>query len=455
MINLNTVRSALNLELTKDDRLIDFSTDTRKFQYESIFLAITGEKYNAVDFASSVLEKNCLIYIYTESEYNNKIINELRYRYSNTEFVCVENSITALQKISSLHLEKWKNCGGKLFVVSGSNGKTTNKEMISYILEYLYPNKVIKTLKNNNNHIGVPLTILDATFNHKFLILELGSNHPGEMKVLCDICKPEMGFVTNIGETHLEFFSNLENVFQEETVCFDYIKNCNTGFFIKNNFDEYLSKLNSENTISIGKNKSDYNISIDFNFSLIEYKNEKIKIENKYITGKHNFFNLSACVIIASLLTDKYLAQVAKIASGFQPRDNRSQWIDIGVTKVFLDAYNANPSSMIAALDGFRNYVNDVEQSLIVIGDMNELGQTAEMGHKKVAKHLEDIGFKNIVYIGRYFDYFRSATNTAIEHYNDTKSYCDKFVNIDLKKYKFVFLKASRSLQLEQLVDIK
>lgn len=431
--------------------------DTRKYKAGEAFLAITGEKYNAVEFLDGILDLGCPLVIYTSNQKNNEIVKPLKQKNSETLFIETSDSIKYFQELMSNHLSEWENSGGKAIVISGSNGKTTTKEMLAFILSEVSGGKVVKTLSNNNNHIGVPLTINDLKEDTKYLVLELGSNHPGEMEVLCNICEPKIAYVTNIGETHLKFFDSLENVFLEESTCYDFVKRSENPAFFKNTNDNFLKNLDDDFSITLGSDQAnDYQILDSHDKAQIKFQNQSFTILNSHLTGKHNFFNLSVASIIASKVSGKNIESIIDLAQKFTPTENRSQWISIGDSKVFLDAYNANPSSMICSLEGFIDQVNGTKESLFILGDMNELGEYTAEGHKKVAQFLKDSGCENIRYIGRYAKHYLNGYNaTHVESYSNVDDYKLPFNEKDIKSFKYVFIKGSRSLQLECLIDIK
>ena len=248
MVNLSLVSRCSSLKSRFDlNGHIDFCTDTRKYRHPSAFVAIPGSKTNPLDIIDELLNQGCPFIFYQDDELNKEKVKELKDRFTKTQFIPLSSSITFIQEISHYNITDWKtkNPNNLIFAISGSNGKTTHKEMLSFILKEVLPGKIISTEKNNNNHLGVPLTLLGVTDNTEVVVLELGSNHPGEIKFLCDIAVPAAGLTTNIGATHLEFFGTEQKVFEEEGYLYHAIKN-NTGgegFYLINLDDLYLSQL--------------------------------------------------------------------------------------------------------------------------------------------------------------------------------------------------------------------
>ena len=193
---------SIPLELDLETQL-NFCTDTRKYHHPSFFVAIPGSKTNPLDVINHLLNEKCPLIVYQQDADNQEKVDNLKSQFPATSFLPVKDSVTFLQELSHQHILNWKKLSDKntVFAISGSNGKTTHKEMLSHILKTIKPHKIVATEKNNNNHLGVPLTLLQVNDQTEMVVLELGSNHPGEIKVLCDIAAPNAGLTTNIGAT--------------------------------------------------------------------------------------------------------------------------------------------------------------------------------------------------------------------------------------------------------------
>jgi UDP-N-acetylmuramoyl-tripeptide--D-alanyl-D-alanine ligase len=464
MINLSLVSKCPSVKrpVTKSGHL-NFCTDTRKYAHPSAFVAIPGVKVNPLDVISDLLGKGCPVVFYQEDSVNNDKATELKASYPQTEFVPVSDSVTFLQEISHHHIKEWKtkNPRNTIFAISGSNGKTTHKEMLSFLLKEVLAGKVIATEKNNNNHLGVPLTLLGVTDATEMVVLELGSNHPGEIKVLCDIAEPNAGLTTNIGATHLEFFGSEEKVYEEEAYLFHAVNDVThgKGFFLINNDDPFLKRLAPTAGSIVYGEASDVQARIKFleGGAELHYKGQQLVALNSHITGKHNKLNLITCLFIACHFYPEHKVAFVEACNNFRPTKNRSEWIQFEGRSVYLDAYNANPSSMKAALQGFKESVLEqgfsLSDSCIVLGDMNELGDSTPQYHKEVGAYVNELGFPNVFYIGRFSSHYlsgdpRGHTKTSsAEFKNEYRSDC-------LKKFSIHFIKGSRSLQLESLFDI-
>ena len=435
----------------EQDIVLNLEMDSRKTSSENVFLAIRGERFNAVNFLEQVVKNKCPIIIYEDTKENNSLVEQFKNQIS---WIKVTDTTSFLQEFSRLISDKIKSNNGQVFAISGSNGKTTTREMLNHLVSGICDN-VITTQKNNNNHIGVPLTLLQATESTQVAIIELGSNHPGEIKVLCEASNPNYGVTTNIGHTHLEFFHSLEAVFKEEAYLFEWMNSSSDSkFFLVNNDDEYLKPINSSFTKSYGESDSDYKFTFEDNKLTINYAKESFNISNGYITGQHNFFNLGVAFVLSLQAYPERKKDLLELTKTFRPTFNRSQWTQIDKTQIFLDAYNANPSSMLASIDGFLTKINENDKALFIIGDMNELGKLTQGLHKSTAREISNKSLESLVFIGQYKNHFKAgyaAENLRL--YEDVQSYMSDLKN-DLKSYTHIFIKGSRSLQLERLLDI-
>lgn len=442
---------------------LNFYTDTRRYQNPGAFVAIPGAKVNPLDVISGVMEAGCPLVVFQSSEENSSKVKDLKSRYPRTQFLEVKDSVTFLQELTNHHIREWKKsrANNTVFAISGSNGKTTHKEMLSHILKEVLPGKIVATEKNNNNHLGVPLTLLGVTAETQTVVLELGSNHPGEIKVLCDIAEPNAGITTNIGATHLEFFGTEEKVFEEEGYLFHAVKNVTegNGFYLINIDDPFLRTFRPfPGSVTYGESPdATARISYLEKGAQINYRGQVFKAENGSITGKHNKLNLVTCLFIACQLYPEKKEQFVEACKTFRPTKNRSEWIEFQGASIYLDAYNANPSSMKAALEGFKDSVlsqgKKLSETCIVLGDMNELGDSTPQYHKEIGEFVKNLGFPNVFFIGRFAHHYQQgypqgATKASSSDFkNEYRKNC-------LNKYPVHFIKGSRSLQLESLFDI-
>lgn len=442
---------------------LNFCTDTRKYHHPSAFVAIPGVKVNPLDVIDSLLAQKCPVVVYQDDAGNSDKVKALKTKYPESNFVCVTDSVTFLQELSHHHIVEWKAASPKhtVFAISGSNGKTTHKEMLSHILRSIKPHKIVATEKNNNNHLGVPLTLLQVNDQTEMVVLELGSNHPGEIKVLCDIAVPNAGLTTNIGATHLEFFGSEEKVFEEEGFLYHAVKEVThgEGFYLINKDDQFLKRFEKFiGAIAYGEGSDvDARISYLENGAQIAFNGHNLVATNAHITGRHNKLNLITCAFIAHHFFPESRVEILKAAAEFRPTKNRSEWIEFEGQPVYLDAYNANPSSMKAALEGFKESVLEqgfsLDEACVVLGDMNELGDSTPQYHQDVGSFIKDLGFNNVYFVGRYNTHYLSG-HTKAQGRPSTPEFKNEYRSEVLKKYRIHFIKGSRSLQLESLFDI-
>lgn len=438
---------------------LKINTDSRSFAAGETFVALVGENFDAFNYLESVLSLDAKVVVIASTKEREELIPMLAAFYPKTLFITVSDTLLFLQELATLHMEAWKKADKdrKVIGVTGSNGKTTHKEMIYFLLNSILPGKVLATKGNLNNHIGVPLTVFKLTKKHKVAIIEMGMNHAGEIKVLTDIAKPEHGMITNIGAAHIEFLKTMENIFKEKGTLYDaVVKNSKgKGIFVVNGDDQYLAKLKkSKGLMTYGEKNGDIKVAINGDEITFNIDKKNVLINNKNIFEHHNLKNLAGTTIFAMNLFPKKIKELTKAASSYeQPSMNRSQWIG----NIFLDAYNANPSSMRVSLDSFVTVIKNKGASLddcyFVLGDMNELGDHAPAMHKEIAEHVKGLGIKNVTFIGRYREFYLNGYANPVSHYLTKEEFYPEWKELR-SKYKFVFVKASRSLQLETLMTI-
>lgn len=435
------------------------NTDSRKFVHGEAFVALGGENFDGRQYIENVLNIGARAVVFVcDGEYETKLAS-WTVKYRDTMFICVTDTLKFLQGLASLHILEWKNLSPnkKIIGITGSNGKTTHKEMMSYILQKIFPEKVLSTKGNLNNHIGVPLTIFGLSGNHEIAVIEMGMNHIGEIAELTAIAHPEHGMITNIGPAHIEFMKSTENIFKEKSELYNSVlKNSKgLGIFVVNADDIYLARLpKSPGLTTYGEQNGDVKINISVPNIELTIKGKKLLITNQNISEYHNLKNLVGVAIFAMKLFPDKEQEILRAACEYtQPQMNRSQWVD----NIFLDAYNANPSSMRTSINSFVETMKakniSLDECYFVLGDMNELGEYAPALHKEIAEHAKNIGIKNISFIGRYRHYYLDGFPNPTSNYATKEEFYDSFKKIR-KDFHFVFVKASRSLQLESLLGI-
>ena len=455
--SVKTMISTFDYKSKEFELLIN--TDSRSFKAGETFVALVGENFDAFNYIEGVLGNDAKVVVFNSTSEREEMLPMLAAFYPKTLFITVKDTLEFLQELARLHIESWKKADTdrKIIGVTGSNGKTTHKEMIYFLLNSLLPGKVLATKGNLNNHIGVPLTIFKLSKKHKVAIIEMGMNHAGEIKVLCDIAHPEHGMITNVGAAHIEFLKSMENIFKEKGTLYDsVVKNSKgKGIFVVNGDDQYLCKLKkTKGLTTYGELNGEVKIEISGDKILINMDDKRLLINNKNISEHHNLKNLAGTAVFAIKLFPKKIKEVLLAASNYeQPSMNRSQWEG----HIFLDAYNANPSSMRVSIDSFvtimKNKNIQLSDCYFVLGDMNELGDHAPEMHKEIAKHVKDLGITNVTFIGRYREFYLRGYPDPVSSYHTKEEFHEEWKKVRAN-YKFVFVKASRSLQLETLMTI-
>jgi UDP-N-acetylmuramoyl-tripeptide--D-alanyl-D-alanine ligase len=354
--------------------------------------------------------------------------------------------VDTLQKLAKIHRSKLK-C--EIIGITGSNGKTTTKELISEVLGT--QKKVSFTQGNLNNHIGVPLTILSISTNKEIAVIEMGANHIGEIAALCDISRPHSGLITNIGKAHLEGFGSFEGVIKAKTELYKFLRKTD-GLVFVNEEDPLLIRLsNGIRQITYGS-ESELFTSETLNskpYLKIKwaYKDQAFELQTQLV-GKYNRDNLHAAIAIG-LYYGIQPHHINNAIAGYQPENNRSQLVKTDFNEMVLDAYNANPTSMVNAIENFTELEPD--NPWLILGDMFELGEAAAEEHQKIIQLLKDSEFKNVLLIGEEFFKLKSD--------NDFYSFVGLSDAIEyLKQHPVknaqILIKGSRGVQLEQLIKL-
>ncbi len=406
-------------------------TDTRKITDNCLFFALKGPNFNGNKFAKEALTKGAAYVIIDEEDHR---ISE--------QCILVDDVLQTLQKLSTFH----RNYGNaKVISITGSNGKTTTKELINMVLSKKY--RTIATKGNLNNHIGVPLTLLSITNTTEIAIVEMGANHQKEIAFLSSIAQPDFGYITNFGKAHLEGFGGVEGVIKGKSELYDYLIANKKHVFLNADDPIQFQKLGSY-TKKIGFSQSDhkfYNIQfIDAN-PFVALEVESIPIETQLI-GKYNFTNCSAAILMGKYFNVPMEAIKVAIES-YQPKNNRSQIINKKGFEIILDAYNANPTSMKAALENFA--IMEAKNKTLILGDMFELGRDALKEHQSIADMIKNLSFNDVFFVGENF----FATKTSYEKF---KSFHDlkEHLNQNRLKKGALLIKGSRGMALERVLDI-
>lgn len=418
------------------------TTDSRNCPPNSIFFAIKGERFNGNLFAENALEKGCAYSVVDEWDADKP---------KNQRIIVVENALETLQKLANFHRRKLKIT---IVGITGTNGKTTTKELISAILSQEF--NVAFTQGNYNNHIGVPLTLLSMSRSHEMGVVEMGANHPGEIKELCAIAEPNIGLITNIGKAHIEGFGSLENVIRTKCELYDFIRENGGKVFV--NKDNFILNEMSEgmDRILYGRDNPNLFVSgtlsaetpfLNFDWNFFEHPH-RVKT---HLVGEYNLDNALAAAAVG-----KYFGINAECISdaleSYEPKNNRSQFERTKHNDLIIDAYNANPTSMKAMLDFFSKIKSDLPKA-VILGEMKELGPIAEEEHKKMLEYLREQSFDKIYLVGSIF----VSNGLSVKDLNNTLAFetveqlIEQLKQDPLNGY-YTLLKGSNSVHLEKTI---
>jgi len=411
--------------------------DSRRVVKGCIYWAIRGERLDGNSFTKQALDNGAILAVIDNPDFQ-----------FDERCILVADSLKALQELASHHR---RSLGIKVIAIAGSNGKTTTKELMKRVLNEKM--NTFATPGNYNNHIGLPLSILQITKEHKAAILELGANHAGENAFLCDIAEPDMGIVTNIGKDHLEGFGGIDGVEKANMELFDYLKK-HGGTALVNIDDERIVRNSSGmKTITYGMNEgSEISGEITSMFptlsALINDNVQDTSYEiNSQLFGSVNMHNILAAATIGSLFEiDPW--RIKNAIESYMPENNRSQIIKKNSNTYILDAYNANPSSMLPAVKDFAAY--PAQNKVLILGDMFELGDDAEKEHKNI---LESINYKSFISVALAGHHFYAFKNNFDAHFSPDTESLKKWFNEQNFQDAVIYLKGSRGMAIESILN--
>lgn len=410
------------------------STDTRKINSNSMFFALKGEYFDGNTFANDALKLGAKYVIIDDQAY-----------YFNSNTILVDNVLKTLQDLATYHR---KYLGTKIIALTGSNGKTTTKELINAVLSKEY--KTVATKGNLNNHIGVPLTLLSITEDTEIGIVEMGANHQKEIEFLCNIALPEYGYITNFGKAHLEGFGGIEGVIKGKSEMYTHLITHNKTIFINTDDTIQVEKTTRAKTVKFGSTDDQDNASIKLLSSepYVKVFYDNVSITSQLI-GVYNFSNISAAIAIGryfNVSTENINDAIEK----YSPNNNRSQIINRGRNKIILDAYNANPTSMEAALKNFDNQSS--QNKIVFLGDMFELGEDSTIEHEQIVRITQNMKLAMCYFIG---ENFYSVKNDK-QYSEFFKSFKDFKIHIESLKINnaLILIKGSRGMALERILEI-
>ena len=412
------------------------TTDTRKIAPGDVFFALKGENFDGNDFVPSALQAGAA-----------GVVTDDPHRYADTgQVIVVEDVLTALQQTATLHRMKM---GIPVLCLTGSNGKTTTKELLRRVLACRF--EVCATQGNLNNHIGVPLTLLSLRPGHQFAVVEMGASHPHEIRDLCAIARPDYGYITNFGRAHLEGFGGVEGVIRTKSELYDFLRENDGLAFVR--ADDPLQMQRSEGirryTFSSQGRPADVAIEMLSSLPRVTGRFSSAEFATA-LSGEYNFTN--ACAAIAVGLYFGVAPQdIARALASYIPDNNRSQWMERGADVLMMDAYNANPSSMELSLENFARTDTGAREKIAVLGDMFELGTYARQDHLRIASLAAALPFERVYLVGENFSRAVSPSGkTSV--FRTFDEFASAFEKPSVSAAYLV--KGSRGMRMERFLDL-
>ena len=408
-------------------------TDTRKITPNCLFFALRGENFNGNEFAQEALDKGAF----------KVVIDDIRAHKNTGETILHGNSLVLLQKLATYHRNYLKV---PIIALTGSNGKTTTKELIHAVLSQKY--RTTATIGNLNNHIGVPLTLLSMTTETEFGIVEMGANHLNEIAQLSTIVQPDYGYITNFGKAHLEGFGSEEGVIKGKSELYKYLNDNEKLVFVNGNDDKQIALTGDMERFTFGSGDFDCSVILKDASGYLKLAYQGISIQSNLI-GLYNFHNIASAIAIGQYFNVSE-ENIKTAIEGYTPQNNRSQIIEKNDFHIIMDAYNANPTSMLAALENFRQAKG--ENKILILGDMFELGEHASTEHQKIVTYLEQHPFAKIYLIGENFNNTHSTAShiTTFQDFENFKT----FWKSEHFKDGNLLVKGSRGMALERILDL-
>ena len=403
--------------------------DSRKIKKGDVFFAFSGERFNAATLAEMAVEQGA----------SAVVVEDKWYADVQKKIFFIPSTLEFLQELALYHREQLKI---PIIALTGSNGKTTTKELIHAVLSQKY--KTQYTFGNLNNHIGVPLTLLSITDEHEMAVVEMGANHQKEIEFLCSLAKPNIGYVTNFGKAHLEGFGGFEGVIKGKSELYDYLIQHNQTILVNETDEIQVRKTESyPNKITFGKESSDYQFDkfTEQNLAGFIYQGQKIK---SHLTGEYNFTNLCAAASLG-LHFGVEIHQIKAAIENYKPTNMRSQVINRNGKTLVLDTYNANPSSMALSLKNFNEFEGT---KTIIIGDMLELGEESHKEHQNILSLAKSLSFNEIITVGKHF----KEINSSGKSFTTSEELAEFLKNYTITSQN-ILLKGSRGIALEKIIE--
>lgn len=408
-------------------------TDTRKITPGCLFFALKGDNFDGNTFAQQALDLGAY----------KVVIDDLKYHKNTGETILHGDALKLLQKLSRFHRNYLKI---PIIALTGSNGKTTTKELINVVLSMKY--KTTATQGNLNNHIGVPITLLSMNSETEMGVVEMGANHLKEIEALCAMALPDYGLITNFGKAHLEGFGSIEGVIHGKSELYKFLKENGKRAFVNVHDPKQMELSSGIKRFTFGNDMAECYVSLkdSKNKLIVEYDGQLIQSN---LIGLYNFHNIAAAIAIGAYF--KVPSEAIKQAiEGYIPANNRSQILEKAGHTIILDAYNANPTSMLAAIENFQQL--EGANKILILGDMFELGENSKQEHQHIVNYLEGNPFGTVFLVGKNFadTFVDKAHLRQFEHFEDFKV----FLSENPIKNTTLLIKGSRGMALERVLEL-
>lgn len=418
------------------------TTDSRNCSAGSIFFALKGEQFNGNDFVQQVLAAGCAYAVCDEDRC-----------WTDERCLLTEDCLGTLQALAARHRQELKHI--PLIALTGTNGKTTTKELTAAVLDKKF--KTLYTQGNLNNHIGVPLSLLKLTKEHQMAVIEMGANHPGEIRASALLADPDYGLITNVGKAHLEGFGSPENILATKTELYEYIRQKGGKIFVNLDHSNLVKKSQGIQRLAYSSREGEAPVLVSGRtaessaFLGVEWTDQRYRkryIVQSRLIGAYNLENLLAAICIG-LYFDVPPADINEALENYQPSNNRSQWQQTANNRLIIDAYNANPGSMKAALEHFE--ANTSGRRALILGSMKELGEYCQPEHQRLLELVQEIKPDLALLIGKEFENIEAPENV---HFFETTQQCAEYIKANPLKDYTILLKGSRSNKLESLLEL-
>ena len=422
------------------------TTDSRNCPADSLFIALKGASFNGNAFAAKALEQGCRYAVIDEPAYQPE---------GDERYLLVEDGLSALQQLAHYHRQQFQI---PVIAITGTNGKTTTKELVAAVLSSRRP--ILYTQGNLNNAIGVPLTLLRLTSAHQLAIIEMGASHPGDIKELVDIANPTHGLITNVGKAHLQGFGSFEGVIRTKGELYDYLRSQGEREIFIDRDNPYLTKIadglrwigycheGGEGCPSCGKQDVIGEVTGHSPYLSLRWRTAESErwheVETQLI-GAYNFCNVMAAVAVGHYFGYSE-EDICNALTHYTPTNNRSQLMQTNRNTLIIDAYNANPTSMMAALSNFKTM--QAERKLLILGDMRELGAESAVEHQRIADYLTTCGFQQVMLVGQEF----AAAHHAYPTYPDVEAVIEA-LKAQQPEGQTILIKGSNGIHLNRVIE--